>query len=78
MYINGSNTNRATMNSSGKYGAVGSRQGNVLIFEIKSNEITLEEIYPGFHTSCINSIQWQPGASSFSSIDSSGSLLIWE
>ena len=78
LYINGCNTNRATLNSSAKYGAVGSRQGNVIIFEVKSDEIALEEIYPDFHTSCINSIQWQPGESSFASIDASGSLLIWE
>lgn len=78
MYINGSNTNRATLNSSATYGAVGSRHGNVIIFEIKGEEIRVEEIYPDFHTACVNSIHWQPGASSFASIDASGSLLIWE
>ena len=78
MYINGSNTNRATLNSNNTYGAVGSRHGNMIIFEIKGEEIAVEEIYQDFHTSCINAVQWQPGASSFSSIDSSGSLLIWE
>jgi len=78
MYINGSNTNKATLNSNATYGAVGSRHGNVIIFEIKGEEIVVEEIYPDYHATCINSIQWQPGASSFASIDSSGSLLIWE
>lgn len=51
MYINGSNTNRATLNSSAKYGAVGSRQGNIIIFEIKGEGITVEEIYPDYHSS---------------------------
>mmetsp|Transcript_3563 Transcript_3563/g.3306 ORF Transcript_3563/g.3306 Transcript_3563/m.3306 type:complete len:113 (+) Transcript_3563:796-1134(+) len=78
MYINGSNTNRSTMNSTATYGAVGSSHGNVIIFEIKGESIEVEEIYPDYHSSCINSIQWQPGASSFASIDASGSLLIWD
>jgi autophagy-related protein 16 len=78
MYINGSNTNRATLNTNATYGAVGSRQGNVIIFEIKGEDIVVEEIYPDFHTASVNSIHWQPDASSFSSIDASGSLLIWE
>ena len=50
MYINGDNTNRACLNSSAKYGAVGSRQGNVIIFEVKSDAINLEEIYTDFHS----------------------------
>lgn len=79
MYINGSNTNRACLNSSAKYGAVGSRQGNIIIFEVKDNKtLQLEEIYPGLHSSSINSVAWQPNGSSFASIDQSGSLLIWE
>lgn len=78
MYINGSNTSRACLNSSAKYGAVGSRQGNIIIFELKGEEIVLEEIYPGLHSSSVNAVAWQPGVSSFASIDSSGSLLIWE
>ena len=78
MYVNGSNINRACLNSSAKYGAVGSRQGNIIIFEVKSESLALEEIYPSMHKSCVNSIAWQPGASSFASIDSSGSLYIWE
>jgi len=78
MYANGSDTNRACLNSNAKYGAVGSRQGNILVFEIKSDSIEIEEIYPDFHSSSINAVAWQPGASSFASIDSGGSLLIWE
>ena len=78
MYINGSDRNRAWLNSSAKYGAVGSRQGNLIVFEIKSGSILLEEIYTNLHSSSVNAVEWQPGASSFSSIDSSGSLFIWE
>jgi len=78
MYVNGSNTTRACLNSSAKYGAVGSRQGNIIVFEVKSDKIELEEIYTGLHSAAINAVAWQPGASSFSSIDSSGSLFIWE
>ena len=78
LYINGTNTNKATLNSKGNYGAVGSKQGNIIIFEIKGDKMQIEEIYQGNHSSCINGIEWQPCASSFSSIDASGSLLIWE
>lgn len=60
LYINGSNTNKATLNSNGKYGAVGSKQGNVIIFEVKGETMEIEEIYQDFHTSCVNAIEWQP------------------
>ena len=74
-YLNGSATNRATVSSDGSYALVGSKNGNVLVFDLAKQ--CLEEIYEDEHTTTINAVEWQPRGTRFVSIDSMGALYFW-
>lgn len=77
-FLNSSNTNRASIASNGKYGVVGSRNGSIIIFSLMGNEIELEEIYEDQHVETVNAVKWQPDGKNFASVDSGGSLIVWE
>jgi len=71
-----SNTNRLCISSNSKYGFVGSKNGNIVIFDAISGE--LEEIYEDIHTSAVVACEWQPRGDKFASIDSLGGLYLWQ
>ena len=71
-----STTNRVCISADCKYVLVGSANGDIIIWDLKTGE--LEEIYQNVHTTAVVGIDWQPRSSKFSSIDNLGGLFIWE
>ena len=55
-YINGTSTNNVSVSCNGTYAAVGSKNGNLLIFNIPKGE--LEEMYTNEHTNTIVGCAW--------------------
>jgi WD40 repeat protein len=76
LYKCSSNTNRLCISSNSRYVVVGSQNGNVIIYDMKTQE--LEEIYDQVHKTAIVACEWQPRGTKFASIDNLGSLFIWQ
>lgn len=51
-----SNTNRLCVSPNGRYVVVGSQNGNVIIYDIKTAEI--EEIYEHAHKTAVVACEW--------------------
>ncbi|CAI2363605.1 unnamed protein product [Moneuplotes crassus] len=77
-YVNGNKTSRASIAPSGDYAVVGSKNGDVIILKLNTDEIQLEEIYRGEHSNCVNICQWQPNGGTFTTADMKGSFIIWQ
>ena len=76
-YINGHDCNTAAISYNGRFAAVGSKKGSLVIFNIDKNEV--EEVYDKEHTTSIIGCSWQKrGGSKIATIDSLGNLFIWE
>jgi len=70
-----SNTNRLAVSPNGRYVVVGSQNGNVIVYDTKTQDI--EEIYEHQHKTAVVSCEWQPRGNKFATIDNLGSLFIW-
>lgn len=77
-FLNPSNVNRACVSTNGKFGAVGSRNGTLVVFEITPHGFRFEEAYEDLHIESINSVRWQPDGPHMASVDASGMMIIWE
>jgi autophagy-related protein 16 len=77
-YINGSRTSRSCISPAGDYAVVGSKNGSVIVLKLKFDELELEEIYNGEHSSCVSIWSWQPSGGSFSTADVQGNFIIWQ
>lgn len=76
-YTNGHDCNTASISPNGRYVAVGSKKGSLIIFNIQDKEV--EEVYDKEHTTSIVGCSWQKrGGSRIATIDSLGNLFIWE
>jgi WD40 repeat protein len=65
------------LSPNGKYAAAGSRNGKLVIFDLIKG--TVEEIFGNEHTTRIAGCSWSKrGGSRVATIDSLGSLFIWE
>ena len=78
LFVNSSNTLRASISANGKYGVFGSRNGTVLIVNISQAGIRFEEAFEEKHFEMVQAVQWQPDGNKFASIDTGGNLMIWE
>jgi autophagy-related protein 16-1 len=77
-YLNGSKTSRSCISPTGDYAVIGSKNGSVIILKLKFDEIELEEIYNGEHSSWVSIWNWQPSGGSFSTADVKGNFIIWQ
>jgi autophagy-related protein 16 len=76
-YYNSNDTNQLGVSPTGKYIALGSKNGKLLIVNIQDNEV--EEIFEREHTSPIVGCDWsKKGGSRVASIDSIGNLFVWD
>ena len=65
----------------GQFVVVGSQNGAVLVLDISTGEIKVEEIYQGEHSSPVVGCAWMPTnkqQSAFATIDTTGGLYIWQ
>jgi len=74
-YVNTSVTNTASLSPSDKYAVVGSKNGQVLILNMKTGVV--EEMYENEHFSGVVSSQWHPMGGRFGTLDSAGNLFFW-
>jgi len=71
------NISRAGFSSNGKYAAVGSKNGSLIIMNVNANGLELEEIYKE-HVDNVIAVDWAPEGNRLASIDTGGLLMIWE
>ena len=71
-----SNTNRLCISSNSRFVVCGSLNGNVIIYDMKTQDI--EEIYDGMHKTAVVACEWQPRGTRFATIDNLGSLYLWQ
>jgi WD40 repeat protein len=65
------------LSPNGRYAAAGSKNGKVIIFDLSNGQV--EEIFSGEHTTRIAGCAWSKrGGSRLATVDSLGSLFIWE
>jgi WD40 repeat protein len=64
-----------SISSNGKYLAVGSSNGSVLLFDMKARQV--EEIYQE-HQKAVLSCAWDSWSSKLASIDTAGNIFVWE
>lgn len=76
-FFNSTDTNSIAVSCNGAYAAVGSKNGNLLIFNLHKEE--LEEMFEGEHTNRIVGCAWQrKNGNKIATIDAIGNLFIWE
>lgn len=76
-YYNSNETNQLSISSGGKYAAVGSKSGKLVLFCIDTGEV--EEIYANEHTTSIVGCDWSKrDCNKIATIDSIGNLFIWD
>lgn len=74
----GSNTARLCTSPNSQYVICGSKQGNIIFYDLKAGEIT--NIIQDMHKSQVVACEWQPKADKnvkMATIDDLGGLLIW-
>lgn len=76
-YTNSTDTNHIGVSPTGRYVAVGSRNGSLLVIETYSGDV--EEIFKKEHTTAIVSCAWaKRGGGRVATIDNIGNLFLWE
>ena len=75
-YYNSNESNQLAVSSGGRFAAIGSKNGKLVIINITEGDI--EEIFANEHTTSIVGCDWSKGRGSVASIDSIGNLFIWD
>ena len=76
-YINSNETNQIGVSPTGKFAALGSKNGQLIILNLNDGEI--EEIFDREHTTSIVACDWSRRyGSKVATVDSMGYLFIWD
>ena len=77
-YYNSNDTSQIGVSPSGRYIALGSKNGKLIIMDILKDEGVVENIFDKQHHSCaIVSVDWSRRTSRIASVDTKGNLLVW-
>ena len=76
-FTNSADTNHLGVSPTGRFAAVGSKNGSLIIVDIYSGEV--EEVFEKEHTTSIVSCDWaKRGGGKVATIDNIGNLFLWE
>lgn len=75
-YLNSHDTNKAVISPFGRFCVVGSKNGNVVFFDLDNGKI--EEVHKNEHVSRVVGCEWQKRGSKVATIDSDGNVFVWE
>jgi len=74
-YFCSSNTNKLCVSPNSQYAVVGSKNGAVVVFDIKKSKLV--EVYEE-HITPVVACEWQPRGSTFATVDTTGGLYVWQ
>lgn len=75
-YYNSNDTSQIGVSPSGRYLALGSKNGKLIIMDILKDEGVVDNIFDK-HSCAIVSVDWSRRTSCIASVDTKGNLLVW-